>query len=317
MVLGVVTGCYLVSHAACHRNSTETCCTDKRIDLLLCKEIEYLHHADASRYRQCESKEAANDDADGLEIEECLARHRGTHGESQEDSGSIHDGIAGSIEEATSHRAQFLQQVAEHQHADKADGSRNEECHDDGNSDWEKYLQGTEVLYLCLVRIFLVLFLHVDEQFLLGTQQLHHKGYDDRHQSHVGICRNGNRSEQFGCQLDGSKDSRRSVGTAYDAEGSSLLGREAHGEGTQQYGKDAKLCSGTEDRQAQIAKHGTEVGQCSDTHEDDWRNEARLDAHIIDEVHQAQLMGNLMQGHIPYHLLRTVRQGDNTLRRCL
>ena len=46
MVLGVVLCGDKVAHTACHGHGAEACGTDERINLLLGKEVPYLHHTD-------------------------------------------------------------------------------------------------------------------------------------------------------------------------------------------------------------------------------------------------------------------------------
>ena len=53
------------------------------------------------------------------------------------------------------------------------------------------------------------------------------------------------------------------------------------------------------DENGLVTEHRSEVGQRTDTHEDNRRQEARLDQHIIDEVHQAKFVCDIMQRHFP------------------
>ena len=160
-----------------------------------------------------------------------------------------------------------------------------------------------------------LLFLHVDHQFFFRARQFDHQRDDDRHQCHVGISRYGDGAEQMGSQFDGGEDGRRAVRAADDAERGCFLWGEAHQDGRQEDGKNAELGRRAEDGQPQVAQHGAEVGQCPHAHEDDGREEARLDEHVVQEGHEAEFMGNVVQGHFPDVGFRhAVGQGDEALR---
>ncbi len=49
----------------------------------------------------------------------------------------------------------------------------------------------------------------------------------------------------------------------------------------------------------QVAQHRPEVRQCTDTHKDYRWQETRLNQHIVDEVHDSQFVGNVVQRHFP------------------
>lgn len=86
---------------------------------------------------------------------------------------------------------------------------------------------------------------------------------------------------------------------ADDTQSGGFLRSEAHQHGAEQHRKDTQLGGRAEDGQAQVAEHGAEVGQRAHTHEDDGRQETGLDQHVVDEVHQSQLVGNLVERHLP------------------
>ena len=58
--------------------------------------------------------------------------------------------------------------------------------------------------------------------------------------------------------------------------------------------------------QLEVAQHGAEVGQSAHTHEDDGRQEAALDEGVVEIVHQAQVVGDLMERH----LIDVLHHGD-------
>ena len=107
-------------------------------------------------------------------------------------------------------------------------------------------------------------------------------------------------------ELNGGKDSRRTVRTADNAQCTCFLRCEAHHYGTQQHRKDTKLRSSTEYGKTQIAKHRPEVRQRTHTHKDDRRQKSGLYQHIVDEVHQSEVVCNLMQRHLPDVLQHSV-----------
>ena len=110
------------------------------------------------------------------------------------------------------------------------------------------------------------------------------------------------------CQLDGGEDGGGSVGTSDDSERGSLLRGEAYENADDEHAEDAHLGSSTEDGKLEVAEHRTEVRKGSHTHEDDGREQTGLNEHIIDEIHQTEFVGNLMQRHVPDNLLRSVGQ---------
>ena len=107
-------------------------------------------------------------------------------------------------------------------------------------------------------------------------------------------------------ELDSGEDSRRTVRTADNTQCTGFLRREAHHYGTQQYGKDTKLRSRTEYGKTQIAEHRSEVRQRTHTHKDDRRQKSGLYQHIVDEVHQSEVVCNLVQRHFPDVLQHSV-----------
>ena len=137
------------------------------------------------------------------------------------------------------------------------------------------------------IGIELILLLHVDHQLLLAAQTLDHQGDDDRHEGHVTVSSDGNGTQQVGSKLDGGEDSRGTIGTSDDAQGTCLLRSKAHSQSHQEDREDTHLCCCTKDGKLEVAKHRTEVGQGSHTHEDDGRQQATLDKRIIQVIHQA------------------------------
>ena len=83
MVFGIILGCNFITYPARHRHSTQSRCTDQRINLLLGEQVKQLHEEDTARNGQSECKETTDDDADSSPVEERLARHGSTHTQSR------------------------------------------------------------------------------------------------------------------------------------------------------------------------------------------------------------------------------------------
>ena len=114
-------------------------------------------------------------------------------------------------------------------------------------------------------------------------------------------------------QLDSGKDSRRTIGTTDNTQCSRFLRCETNQHSHQQYSKDTQLRCRPKDRETQVTKHRSEVGQSTHTHEDDRRQEPCLNQHIIDEVHQSQIVCNFMQRHFPNVLHYSIYQNHSIL----
>ena len=82
--------------------------------------------------------------------------------------------------------------------------------------------------------------------------------------------------------------------------------RESHQDGYQQHGENTQLCRRPEYGQTQVAQHRSEIRQRSYTHKDDRRKEPSLDQHVVNEVHQPQLMRDVMERHLPNVLHHSV-----------
>ena len=117
-------------------------------------------------------------------------------------------------------------------------------------------------------------------------------------------------------QLNGSKDSRRSIGTTDNTQCACFFRSKAHQHCTKQYGKDTQLGSRTEYGETQVTEHRTEVCQRTHTHKDNRRQKAGLNQHIINEVHQSEVVRNLVQRHLP-NILHHPAYHDHSVFICL
>ena len=150
MVLGVVLGSDFITYTTRHRHSTQPCCANQRINLLLGEQVEQFHKEDTARDRQGERKETADNDTDSSPVKERLARHGSTHAQSQEDGCRIHNAVGRRIEQAAGIGTYFLNQVTEHQHTNQRHRRRYEKGYNGSNGNREDNLQYTQVLYLGL-----------------------------------------------------------------------------------------------------------------------------------------------------------------------
>ena len=148
MVLRVVFQGNLISHTAGHRHSAQACCTDQRIDLLLCKEIEYLDKQDTAGNRQCKCQETADHDTDGCPVQESISRHGCTDRNAQEDRCCIHNAVGSRIKQAGSIGSDFFHQITEHQHTDQRHGARYEQSNNGSHDNREQNLQHPQILDL-------------------------------------------------------------------------------------------------------------------------------------------------------------------------
>ena len=167
MVFGVVLGADTVADTAGHGNGTKTCGTDKRINLLLGKEVPNLNHADTTGDTEGEGTETTGYNTQCLNVDEGIYRHGGTYAEAQEDGSCIHDAVAGCVEEAVGVITNLLNEVTEHEHTYQADSRGNEDSYDGGNGDGEDNLQDADVLDLQCVGVKFIHLLHVDAQLFL------------------------------------------------------------------------------------------------------------------------------------------------------
>ena len=86
--------------------------------------------------------------------------------------------------------------------------------------------------------------------------------------------------------------------------------------GDKQHREDSELRAGTEDCQLEITEHRPEISKRADTHEDDRREQTRLDERIVEKVHDAEVMRNLGEGHfidrLRHRLSISINEMDKT-----
>ena len=104
--------------------------------------------------------------------------------------------------------------------------------------------------------------------------------------------------EQFRRQLPGDINGRGSVSATDDADGCRVPQRKVRpaerrqAERAEQGGEDPELCRRAEKQRLRVGQQRPEVGHCTDSHEDDQREGARLDADEIGKVQQAVTGGD-------------------------
>ena len=96
----------------------------------------------------------------------------------------------------------------------------------------------------------------------------------------------------MGSQLGGQEDGGRAVGTADDADGSSLSTGEAHADSTEEGYEDTQLCGCTQQQGLGVGQQRTEVSHGAYAHEDQAGVQAGFHADIED-IQQAALPHDL------------------------
>ena len=170
MILRIILRGNLVTYAACHRHSTQTCCANQRINLLLAEHIEQLHKEDTARNRKCKCEETTHNDTNSCPVQECFTRHGSTYTQPQEDGCRIHDTIGSRIKQTACIRTDFFNQVTEHQHTNQRHCRRHKKGDNRSHCYREDDFQYTQVLYFSFRGVEFFLFLHVNHQFLLRTE---------------------------------------------------------------------------------------------------------------------------------------------------
>ena len=147
MVLGVIFCAYAIAYTACHGYGTQSCCSNQRIDLLLCEQVPYLDHEYATGNAQGKGTESSSHYTQCGNIDESIHRHGGAHAQTKEYGSGIHDAIGCCIEQAVRVISNLLDEVTEHQHSNKADSRWDEYGNYGSNCYWEDNLQDSHILY--------------------------------------------------------------------------------------------------------------------------------------------------------------------------
>ena len=262
-VLRVFFQTHLVNDTTGHRECGDTCRTDHRVDLLLHEQVEELCEQNtACRVKnECEQTEAQ--DEQGVDVEELVCGHLGCNRDAEEDRDEVCKDLLCGFGQRVENAA-FTDQVTEHQEADERNGCGCDDTCDNGDDDRE---QDTGRLgnFLCLVG-------HTDLAFLLGGQQLDDRRLNDRHECHVGVCRNHDGSEELGVELVCNDNRGGTVGSTDDGDGCRVVDVKEDGCQTQRE-ENTELCRRTEDHQLGIGQQRTEVDHRADTDEQNQREE--------------------------------------------
>ena len=261
----------LLGNTCCHRNGGNTCGTDERVDLVLGSEnVHQLCEQNAACGTETECNDTHDDDLDRIEIQEVGSNGGCTDRNTEEDGDDVHQFVLCGLAETFADAA-FLPQVTEHQTADQRCCGRNEEGNEDGNNDREQDLfglgNGAEGR-------------HLDHALFLGGEELHDRRLDDGNECHVGVSSNGDRTEQIRIQHGSGVNSRRTVSTADDTDGSSSLLRESEQNGTDEGNEDTDLSGSTEQQGLGVCNQRSKVSHCTDTDEDQTRIDTGLDTDI-------------------------------------
>ena len=289
---GIGAGTLQLADAGSHRNGGNTGGADQRVDLAageLAHELAQQQAAYGSELKGCQTQ---HDDEQGLGGKEAVIDGGGAHGGGQEDRHNVHQRVLRRVAQ-TVRQSAFLEEVAEHQAAQKGShgGQKqaDENGHDNGEEDLLLLRNGAKLL-------------HLDLTLFFGGDQPHHRRLDQRDQRHIGIGRDRDGREIIRRELRGQPDGGGAVRAADDADGGGDVGLEAEdADGHQESGEDAELGGGAEQQGLGVGKQGTKVGHRADAHEDQRGVEAGLDADVedvkqtalMDDVRQRDLTGNV------------------------
>ena len=170
----------LLAHTRCHRDSRNTCGTDQRVNLTLCKEVHQLTKQNTAGRAKAERQQAENDNTDGLGAQENFALCCCANGDAKENRDDVHQLVLCRIGN-TIYNTTLTHQVAQHQHANQRGRIRQQQRDQNGYNNREQNLlqlgNRTELL-------------HHNRALLLGSQSLHNRRLNNRHQGHVRISCN-------------------------------------------------------------------------------------------------------------------------------
>ena len=255
-----------------HRDGGDAGRANQRVDLLAGQLAHDVAADEAAGRGDGESDEAEEDDLQSF----CLQEVGGDHGRAnrggQEDRDDVHERVLHGVGQTVG-AAAFTEQVAEHQAADQRSRGRQEQDDEDGDDDGEENLLGLgnrAGLH------------HLDLAVSFRGHELHDRGLDQRDERHIGICRDGDRTQQLRGKLVGQEDGRRAVCAADDADGSSFLAGEAEADGAEEGDEHAQLRCSAEQQALRVRDQGAEVSHGADAHEDQGRVQTSLDADVED-----------------------------------
>ena len=273
-----------MADGGCHRNGTNACTTDEGINLLFQEEVHNLCHQDTTSTTNAKGNDADTKDGDGLEVEEGACCSSCTNGNTQHDDYDVIQLVLCCLAQTFNDTA-LLEEVAEHQAADKCTSRWNYQANDDGHNDGEDNL----LLLADCAKL-----AHANHAFFLRGEGAHDGRLNDRHQSHIAISSYSNGTKQLRSKLGRQEDSGRTICATDDTDGSGLSYRETEDVNLryQEGCEDAKLSSSTKQEALGIGNQRTEVGHCTYAKEDEARINASLHTHIKD-VEQTSMSHNV------------------------
>ncbi len=223
------------------------------------------------RRAEHERNQAQSHDFQRIPVQEGLRAGGSTYRSAQQYDHDIHQGIGSRLCQLAYH-AGLSEQVAQHQHAYQRSRGRKDQTYHNRNNDREQYLlqlgNRTKLAHLNL-------------PFFFRGQQLHDRRLDDRHQRHVGICRNCDRPQNRRLpQLAGQEDGCRSVCTADDGDGCRRHIVEAHEDGPEICRENAELRRRAQKEALGVGNQGTEIRHSTHTHENQGRQDGPLVQYI-------------------------------------
>jgi len=169
-------------NTCCHRDSRNAGRTDKRIDLAAGDKAHKLTDHKAAKGGKCKCAKAENDDHNGFGCKERSGICRNADRNAEEDGNDVAEFILRGLGKTVGNTAD-IEQVTEHQEANKRRCVRKNESDDSGNGDRENDLLG---LGYRTERF------HLDLTLFFAGAELHDRRLDDRDERHIRVSGNGN-----------------------------------------------------------------------------------------------------------------------------
>ena len=267
-----------LADARCHRHGGNAGRADQRVDLAARDDVHDLAEEDAARRTGDESDETEHDDEQGVAREEMFRRHRHARARGEEDRHDVAQRILRRVRKAVGD-ARLAEEVAEHEHAQKRCDRRQQQTDEDGRDEREDdLLELRDVTQL----------LHDDFALLLRREELHDGRLNERHERHVGVRRDSDRSQEIRCELRRQVNGRRPVGAADDADGSGFFNGESEHHRKAESDEYADLRRRSQKKRIGIGKQRTEVRHGADAEKDQRREDLVGDAEV-DRLHDVHL----------------------------
>ena len=260
-VLVIFLKTHLMNDTRRHRECGDTCRTDHGVDLGLGAEIEELRKHNAAEGIENEAEKTESEDHQGFENEELFCLHLECNGNTEEDGNEVCKNLLRGFGKAIQNAA-FTDQVTEHKEEDERCAERSDHCRDHGDDDREKDSRSLGNLARLIG--------HTDQTFLFAGKELDNGGLNDRHERHIRVRRNDDRTAVLRLERIGNEDCSRTVSRRDNADRRRIVDRETeYTVCKNECEEDTKLRRRTEKKQLRIGKQRTEVDHGTDTNEEE------------------------------------------------